>query len=198
MNCYETTESSEEKIVEIIHKRIECKMRVKQWLEIQLILHKRKDSVQQWLDTAENSVDLYKKMCDLNDIEWIELQYFCVSLKKSCVIIDDYARYTMEEIMRINRILKKISNTTYIRVRSKDKRILFQDSTNLFRYKISMSCKNFEVQKYIKLVDILQEGENLICYFDDRKKAMKFLTKCMNNEEIYYLKMEPSYDQSND
>ena len=172
---------SSEEAIEIIHKPLEFKMNVKCWLEIQLALCKRKESVEQWLDEMDCSFQLYKKVCDLNEIELIELQILCASLKTPCVIVDDYDRYTMEEIMRINRILKKIAAKKEVKVIAEDERIIYQQSDKVPLVKISMSCKNFEAQKYMKFAEVLQEGDNLICYF----------------EEVYYVKMENCNDKDN-
>lgn len=173
----------------IHHDPVNEKIKVKDWLDIQLALHKRKDSVAQWLDELGISVDLLKRLCDLSDSEWVGLQILVASLDTPCVIYDAYDRYTMEEIFLINRILKKVLKQKEIQIFVADKRLLYSKPSIESLIKVSLSCRNFMTEKYKQFNDIHQEGDHLIAYFDKREKAVRFMIKCLNHEDIYYLEM---------
>ncbi len=180
----------------IFHDSHQDTIQIKEWIAIQLSLHKRKESVSQWLSDMKINFDLYKRLSDLSEAEWIGLQYLTASLNDPCVIYDSYDRYTVEEVMAINRIVKRIADQKAIQILSDDNRILYSESTSVGYIKISLSCRGFKAQKYLRMADIYQEGDQVFCYFENREKALRFLNKCLSQEDVYYVEMRTCYEKA--
>ena len=135
------------------------------------------------------SLDIYKTLNELKHEEWVILQYLRASLEEDCVIYDDYLRYSMEEIMRINRILKKLIRCRPVRILASDRRLLYNEIGSAAYFKVTLSGCDINAGKYSRIADVVQEGENLISYFESKERALRFIIKCLNQEDIRYFEM---------
>lgn len=175
--------------IKVLHEPITDSIRVKDWIDIQLSLHKRKEDAIKWLSDLKISLDIYKNLNELKHEEWVILQYLRASLEENGVIYDDYLRYSMEEIMRINRALKKLIRCRPVRILASDRRLLYNEICPAAYFKVTLSGCNINSEKYSRIADVVQEGENLISYFESKERASRFIIKCLNQEDIRYLEM---------
>lgn len=174
----------------INHAFIKERFTVKDWIDIHLQLHGQQSDAEAWICEFGFKVDLYAEMRKLREIEQIELQYMIAAMNSRCVVEDHCKNYRMEEIIRINRILKKIAAKKEVAVLGEDVRLLFNQAQRKPGYVVALSCAHFNTELANGSEDFSAEDGNVICTFKNRKKAVDFVHRCLKKEHVSYLEME--------